>query len=135
MHAIQYCKLYDDTLVLCTLMSRSSSHMPFFVTLPFCFFLVQNLFDDMESNWTLSRPIFGILICHPDSLNFYKQRLLSAQTLPTVSQSELAAKIQAASERLMAGLSQKFSHTNKEKFSSNLVEFRENITQFCTRPM
>ena len=93
------------------------------------------LFDNVEQHWSLSRPILGLLVCQPESLNFYQHRLLSSQTLPPASQPELAHKIQTASQALMSGISNNLEHANRDKFSQQLTDFRQTITAFCTRPI
>lgn len=93
------------------------------------------MFDGIEQSWSLSRPIFGILVCHPDALRFYQQRLLASQTLPASSHAELAAKIQSAADALMVGVDNNLDHSNKEQFQTNLLDFGQNIAAFCTRPV
>ena len=76
-----------------------------------------------------------MLVMLPDSLAYYQHRLLSAQTLPPSSQPELVQKIQAATAKLMNGISNNLEHSNRDKFAQQLSEFRATITAFCSRPM
>jgi hypothetical protein len=96
---------------------------------------VQNVFDHIDQNWSLGRSIFGILLNNPDSLRFYANRLLAAQTLPASSHAELAARIQSATDELMFGVGANLDHADKDRFQTNLSNFRLTIAAFCTRPI
>jgi len=89
----------------------------------------------LDSQWSLSRPILGLLIFQPEALAYYQQRLLAAQTLPAASQGELVSRIQAATAKLMSGISKDLEHANRDKFAQQLADFRVTIAAFCSRPM
>lgn len=95
---------------------------------------MQCVFDNMDSSWVLTRPILAILLSVPSSFDWYKTRLLQAQSLPASAAPEMAAKIQRACEELMDGVDPVYDHASKDRFMTNLMEFKMQITAFCSRP-
>jgi len=93
------------------------------------------VFDHIDQHWSLARPILALIVCRPDCLPFYSNRLLQAQNLPADMAAEAQAKIQAAVQGLMQGIQENLDMSNRDRFQQNCTNFKATITSFCTRPL
>ncbi|ORY07504.1 exportin-7-like protein [Basidiobolus meristosporus CBS 931.73] len=92
--------------------------------LPFLFTTVFNLvlFDEKPNQWSLSRPLLGLILLNREYMMEYTGNLVHCQL---VERRELLAK---ALQSLMEEVDNTLSSKNRDRFTQNLGTFRREIT-------
>lgn len=88
------------------------------------------LFESAKNQWAMSRPIFSLIINCPQYYEKYKKDLASTQ--PPQHHQKLA---QAFDQILMKEITNKIDDKNRERFTQNLVSFKNEVRKFASRPV
>lgn len=90
----------------------------------------QVLFQNCKNQWAMSRPIFSLIVNCPQYYEKYKKDL--AATQPPQHHQKLS---QAFDLILMKDITAKIDDKNREKFTQNLVRFKNEMRGFVSRPL
>ncbi|KAG2176377.1 hypothetical protein INT43_005611 [Umbelopsis isabellina] len=91
--------------------------------LPFLFTTVFNvvLFEDKPIQWSLSRPLLGLILLHKEYMMEYVNNVINHQ-LP-----ERREFLSLSIQSLMNGVEWNLTHRNRERFTQNLSAFRREM--------
>eukprot|EP00040_Diaphanoeca_grandis_P028479 m.165065 g.165065 ORF g.165065 m.165065 type:complete len:1101 (-) comp31368_c0_seq1:40-3342(-) len=83
------------------------------------------MFEDCKNQWSVSRPLLGMIIIQPGMFREAQQHILN--TLPAHKREGIAETFRA----LMEGIESTLSTKNRDKFTQNLAVFRRDINNFA----
>jgi exportin-7 len=86
------------------------------------------IFSNPTNQWSLARPLISLILTNQRSFSNY------AQTLASTQPPETHARLKAAFDNLMNGVQAKLDTANREKFTTNLIQFKQELSSFCIRP-
>ncbi|CAG8605302.1 4489_t:CDS:2 [Ambispora leptoticha] len=79
------------------------------------------LFDDRATQWSLSRPLLGLILLNRDYMYTYTQNLIQYQ-LP-----ERREILQKALDSLMEDVELNLTTKNRDRFTQNLTSFKREL--------
>jgi len=86
------------------------------------------IFDSVDNVWSLSRPIFSILITVPSALQTYRAVLLPAQS------AEVQQGMAGVFEALLQDIPQNYEQSTREAFTDRFNKFRLAVAKSCVKP-
>ncbi|CAI5723453.1 hypothetical protein KXD40_000640 [Peronospora effusa] len=84
------------------------------------------VYGEVNSQWTLSRPILSLTLCSEEALTNYQQQLKSSQP------PEKRVQIEEAFALLFADVRPNLEAANRDKFTQKLGQFRNTLRGFLT---
>ncbi|CAM9617883.1 unnamed protein product [Rangifer tarandus platyrhynchus] len=81
------------------------------------------VFEDCRNQWSVSRPLLGLILLNEKYFGELRAGLISSQPLP--KQEALAQCFRS----LMEGVEQNLSLKNRDKFTQNLSVFRRDVAE------
>ncbi|XP_044761440.1 exportin-7 isoform X1 [Coccinella septempunctata] len=86
------------------------------------------MFEDCRNQWSMSRPLLGLILLNEDYFNQMRENILRSQ--PPDKQSAMAQWF----ENLMDGIERNLLTKNRDKFTQNLSMFRRDINDSLKGP-
>ena len=81
------------------------------------------IFEDCRNQWSMSRPLLGLILVNEDHFNKMRQEIIRNQS--TEKQSTMAQWF----DHLMEGIERNLLTKNRDKFTHNLCRFRQEINE------
>lgn len=86
------------------------------------------MFEDCRNQWSMSRPLLGLILLNEDYFNQLRENIIRSQ--PVDKQSAMAQWF----ENLMDGIERNLLTKNRDKFTQNLSTFRRDINDSLKGP-
>uniref|UniRef100_A0A915KAD7 Uncharacterized protein n=1 Tax=Romanomermis culicivorax TaxID=13658 RepID=A0A915KAD7_ROMCU len=87
------------------------------------------IYEDCRCQWSLSRPLLGLILLHEDYFGQLKNQIISAQA------TEKQATLANCFNSLMDGIERNLSSKNKDRFTQNVSIFRRDIMECLKGPL
>uniref|UniRef100_A0AC35UAL9 Importin N-terminal domain-containing protein n=1 Tax=Rhabditophanes sp. KR3021 TaxID=114890 RepID=A0AC35UAL9_9BILA len=81
------------------------------------------IFEDCKCQWSLSRPLFGIILLNPENFNVWKRDMINAQD------STKHQRLENAFDSLMDNIEKVLNSKNKDSFTTNVSIFRKSVVE------
>ena len=104
------------------------SHAPNCFTTFFIMLLNNVMYRDLNTCWSISRPLLSIILANEQTLEEAKRTIL--QTQPEANHKPFLE----AFERMMVDISRNLETTNRDRFSQRVNVFRTEVNNFMVRP-
>ena len=79
------------------------------------------MFEDCRNQWSMSRPLLGLILLNEDYFSQLRDQLISSQ--PASKQTSMATWF----KNLMEGIERNLLTKNRDRFTQNLSVFRRDI--------
>ncbi|XP_046431531.1 exportin-7 isoform X1 [Neodiprion fabricii] len=86
------------------------------------------MFEDCRNQWSMSRPLLGLILLNEEYFNQLRQNIIRSQ--PVDKQGAMAQWF----ENLMDGIERNLLTKNRDRFTQNLSMFRRDINDFLKGP-
>jgi exportin-7 len=86
------------------------------------------MFEDCRNQWSMSRPLLGLILLNPDYFQNLRDQIISTQVL------EKRAPMMEWFEALMEGIERNLLTKNRDRFTQNLSVFRRDINESLKGP-
>lgn len=104
------------------------SHAPSCYTTFFIMLLNNVMYRNLNTCWSISRPLLSIMLANPQTLDEAKRAVL--QTQPQANHQLFVE----AFETMMVDISRNLETTNRDRFSQRVNMFRAEVMKFMVRP-
>ena len=104
------------------------SHAPNCFTTFFIMLLNNVMYRNLNTCWSISRPILSIILANEQTIGEAKNSIL--QTQPEANH----AKFSEAFDRMMVDIARNLETTNRDRFSQRVNIFRGEVKNFMVRP-
>jgi len=89
-----------------------------------CTMLNTVIYDDLRNQWSLSRPLIGLILLRVNSFEQFRHEQIQLQ-----QDAKRASGVTQAFVSLMDGIESNLSNKNKDKFTQNVAVFRRDISE------
>ncbi|XP_025093793.1 exportin-7-like isoform X2 [Pomacea canaliculata] len=86
------------------------------------------MFEDCRNQWSMSRPLLGLILLNEDYFNKLRENIISSQ--PSEKQETMAQCFQ----NLMDGIERSLLTKNRDRFTQNLSVFRRDVNDSLKMP-
>ncbi|PAV75417.1 hypothetical protein WR25_17809 isoform B [Diploscapter pachys] len=85
------------------------------------------IFSEVKCQWSMSRPMLGLILMQPEQYEALKQDILNT---PTLDQAQ-REKLNIGFDQLMQRVETNLTVRNKDNFTQNLSKFRKDANEIC----
>ncbi|PAV59328.1 hypothetical protein WR25_15667 [Diploscapter pachys] len=85
------------------------------------------IFSEVKCQWSMSRPMLGLILMQPEQYEALKQDILNT---PTLDQAQ-KEKLNIGFDQLMQRVETNLTVRNKDNFTQNLSKFRKDANEIC----
>ncbi|KAI7693184.1 Exportin-7 [Sarcoptes scabiei] len=82
------------------------------------------MFEDCRNQWTISKPLLGLILLNEDYFNELRRSIISQQP------AEKQTTMNHLFDNLMQGIERNMLSKNRERFTQNLTSFRRELSDF-----